>query len=516
MRMLRFLSPADAVTRLRPLSVALLLAVPLCVPSPAGAEPAPPPPFLNRQLPAGERPCLRLDYPTVRLWRYQHTNDVEAHATCRGVGADSGLLIYTSGAGTPGEILVYDVGVHGEDLKTFKGLCFWMRGDGGDGELSIGSNWSQAVPAYPRVGRYPLAEKTWKKHFVPWEKFTPDVSSNGFWFLNLKVAPARPRPAWAVVARVALYKDEVTEPIQPPTEKDAPGMVPAAGFVHPGVAEAAALLPRTLAKLKARQPVTIVAAGDSITAGAQLWYRNRSGQPQHASDSAIYFASLEERLARHYGYSQHRAVLKMWEGVNGKTGRTPSGATNDSFAVVSGATASAADPLSFDGLQVIGVGAGGKDTQFGFQHLADVTQYKPDLAIWFYGANDMPNNNRKGYETFSSQAIQALKAQGIEVLLCRPTFFLNEPYFSNSAGFLAPATSLAASNNIPWVDAFGAFNARGRRYVGDLLSDDVHPNEHGHRMIGAILAAALGVPDQTLWDQPMFQAVAAGAAMPGQ
>jgi hypothetical protein len=44
-----------------------------------------------------------------------------------------------------------------------------------------------------------------------------------------------------------------------------------------------------LVKLKARQPVTIVAAGDSITAGAQLWYRNRSGQPQKEPGTALEF-----------------------------------------------------------------------------------------------------------------------------------------------------------------------------------------------------------------------------------
>ncbi len=53
--------------------------------------------------------------------------------------------------------------------------------------------------------------------------------------------------------------------------------------------------------------------------------------------------------------------------------------------------------------------------------------------------------------------------------------------------------------------------ARGRRYVGDLLSDRVHPNEYGHQILASTLATALGVPGQMVWDQPMFRAISEGA-----
>ena len=170
--------------------------------------------------------------------------------------------------------------------------------------------------------------------------------------------------------------------------------------------------------------------------------------------------------------------------------------------------------LPFNGLQIIGVGAGGQNTRFGYEHLADVIQYKPDLVIWAYGANDIPGNKRKDYKAYSAQAIQSLKQQGIEVVLCRPTFFVPEPYYSHSVGFQEPAAALARELNVPLVDQFGAFHARGRRYVGDLLSDTVHPNEYGHQVLASTLAAALGVPDQFVWDQPYFRAVATGMKRP--
>ena len=469
--------------------------------------------FLNVKLPAGEEAFLMWpNYPPARFWRFQHKNDVELHTTSRGVGPDSAMVVFTEKGQQPGEVLAYDIGAHGDKLKNFKGLCFWMRGDGGDGNLSIGCNWTQTLPTYPRLGKFPLAQKEWKKFFVPWEKFTPAINSNGFYFLNLKVEPATPRAAWAVVARIDFYQTETTEAIQPPVAADSPGLIPAANFVQPSVAAAAQLIPKTLAKLKAHQPVTIVAAGDSITAGAQLWYRNRDNQHRRDSDADIYFSVLEQRLAQYYNYTNHRAILKMWETVDKKTGKTASGAAQDGFAVMSDGPA-LTGTLPFDGLQVIGVGAGGKNTQFGFEHLADATMYKPDLVIWFYGVNDTLNNI-KGYLNYSPQAIKALQQQGIEVILARPLFFVDEPYYSNSANLLEAVTALANENKVPWVDQFGAFNARGRRYVGDLLSDVVHPNDYGHQLLGSTLAAALGVPNQLIWEQAYFRALAAGAKAP--
>lgn len=460
--------------------------------------------FLGVALPAGEVPFLPFpDYPTARLWRYQHTNDVAVHTTRRGVGPDSAFVIFTRKGEASGEILAYDVGVHDARLTAYKGLCFWMRGDGGEGNLSIGSNWNQSLRVYPRLGKFPLSRTAWTKYFVPWSHFTPDVSTQGFWFLNFKLEPAQPRQAWAVLARVALYKDEVGEAIQPCDLPDPPGLISASDFVHPDVAGAARLLPRTLAKLHDRQPVTIVAAGDSITCGAQMNYRNPSPRMRE-SDALIYFALLQERLARHYGYTRHRAFLTMWQTVDKKSGRTAAGATEDGFAVMGGEGTTPAEVAAAGGLQVIGVGAGGMRSPFGFEHLDAVTRYKPDLVIWAYGANDIPANRRQDYEAFGAQAIRTLQAQGIEVLVCRPTFFAEEPYFGYSAGFGESTRALAAACNVPWVDQFGAFTARGRRYVGDLLADSVHPNEYGHEILAATLAAALGVPGQRIWEQPYF------------
>ena len=51
-------------------------------------------------------------------------------------------------------------------------------------------------------------------------------------------------------------------------------------------------------------------------------------------------------------------------------------------------------------------------------------------------------------------------------------------------------------------------------YRGDLLSDTIHPNEHGHEIMAATLASSLGVPEQFVWDRPLFRARAAGRKIP--
>ncbi len=449
-------------------------------------------------------------YPTLRAWRYKNDDDVGIITTRKGVGPDSAMIVYTVKGESPGEVQLYDISARGDKLTKYKGISFWMRGDGSDGVLSVGTGWNQRDRGNTIVGKFPLADKSWQKHFVPWESFNPPVKEKGFYFLNFKVTPSKPHTTWVVIARPSLYAVKTVEEITPVTVSDPGGMIPASKFVYPAPAEAAAMIPKILAKLKAGKPVTILAAGDSITAGAQLWYRK---DPDPAK--CAYWAVLGEKLARHYQYTKDRSVLKAWETVNPKTGKTTSGMTSEGFAIPDQNIKPGADgTLPFDGLQVIGVGAPGKNTKFGFEHLNDCTMFKPDLVIWFYGANDLSGSKIKDYVEYSTQAIAELKKQGIEVILAGTTLVVDEPYFSRSAKFPEQARVMAEQFSIPLVDQFAAFNARGRRYLGDIMSDTIHPNEHGHRIMGATLAAALGVPDQVIWDQELFGTSSRGMDAP--
>ena len=456
--------------------------------------------------PNGEKSFVAFpEYPTARAWRYLHDDDVDLHSTAKGVGPDSGMVIFTEKGENPGEVMFYDVGARGEDLKKYKGISFWMRGDGGSGNLSLGTNWNQKVASYARMGKFPLSQKAWKKYFVPWKSFTPDVSEKGFYFINAKLEPAAPRQAWAVIARLNFYSEQVSEKIEDRKADDPPGMIPAEQFVS----GADKLIPKVLTKLKAGKPLTIVCAGDSITAGAQMTYKPNKA-PNRDYDAYVYFAVLQKKLAEYYKYKKARYAMKMWQSVDKKTGKTASGAAADGFAVVTPGFSEAA-LAGFDGLQVISVGAGGKNTQFGADHISDVTMFNPDLVIWFYGVNDTLSKGLNAYTSNTERAIKALQDKKMEVILAGPTFFLGKGYFENGIAFREPARELASNLNVPFVDQSGAFTARGKRYIGDLLSDGVHPNEYGHKMLATTLAAALGVPGQFVWDQPLFLAVKNGA-----
>ncbi len=453
-------------------------------------------------LPPGEERFLAYPlYPSQRLWNYLLRGNLEAHTSRRSVGPDSSLAFFLPAGGTPCDLLAYDIGVQGERLKKFKGLSFWFRGDGGPGELSLGCSWDQTLPAYPKIGSYPLKSTSWTKQFVPFSAFTPPVDKSGFYFLNFHLTPAAGEAARAWLARVHLYSEEKTEAITPVDLDDPPGNLPAAKFVVPSPDTAAKLLPKTFAKLRTAQPVTLVAYGDSITAGAQLWYANKENRGRPLA----YTSRLAERLGKFYRYPKTRVMHRFWAEPDKKAGRAEAG-----FEWVEG-SANPDGSAPFDGLQVIGVGAGGKDSAFGVEHLDEVLRLKPDLVIWAFGANDATRGNPAPYRKFATQAIETLKAKGIEILLVAISPNTNnekgwdQRYYTTAHTLNEVGLEIASANALPSVNFFDAFEARGRRYLGDLLSDTVHPNADGHRVMAAILAAALGEPDGVIWDQPGLQ-----------
>jgi lysophospholipase L1-like esterase len=458
---------------------------------------------------AGTKPMLpSVAYPTIRLWRYHNDGDLGAYSTAESVQApESAILFYLPAHGKPGEILDYDVAAQGDDLKIYKGLSFWMKGDGSDGVLTIGTNWTQQIAAYPRVGDFSLREKNWHKVFVPFTQFSPDVSSSGFYFLNFSLKPATAGDTRVLIARPELSSAPTTEAIAPVVAHDPPGMIRADQFVTmpPGA------LKRVLAKLNAHVPVTIAVAGDSLTAGNQLWYRMAENLP-HTAPDCIYTNVLAQKLAAHYGYTASRSLTYVWRDVDPKTSTTDGGNKQAGFEQFTESKAALAGALPFAGLQVMGVAAPGKGSNFGLDHLDSVLALKPDLIIWAYGANDAMSITPESFHDGLANVVTKINGAHIDLLLDTCTTWTGgqpdqpESYLFRTRDFAAVARAVAAEQALPVVDQYAAFSARGPRYLGDLLSDAVHPNEFGHRVLATTLAAALGVPDQVLFDRPLFAA----------
>ena len=182
------------------------------------------------------------------------------------------------------------------------GIAFSVKGDGGDGarfvcvtliDESFGRRYSALVS---------LAGKDWREVRLRWGDFVPE-STAVEWPAPTKngpepaFKPSAIRALWAGrpfylkpwnAASFQLAHVHLEEKIEP--REEAP---PENG----GVA-------RTLAKLRAKEPVTIVCLGDSITAGEGLKDRERQA----------FAARLETLLRERFGYDK---ITVLNRGVNG-------------------------------------------------------------------------------------------------------------------------------------------------------------------------------------------------------
>jgi lysophospholipase L1-like esterase len=165
-----------------------------------------------------------------------------------------------------------------------RGLSFWFRGDGSASFVAIellDENYTQRHAAL--VG---LSSAEWRHVVLAWEDFIPETVT-GDWFGSegARFTPSGVKALW--FGRSSYLKpwsactfdvDELR--LEERIERPVPPL-PAEGG-----------LPRTLAKLRAKEPVRIVALGDSVTHGTHLARRETESYP----------ARLEALLRERFGY----------------------------------------------------------------------------------------------------------------------------------------------------------------------------------------------------------------------
>ena len=114
-----------------------------------------------------------------------------------------------------------------DDLREYKGLCLWIKGDGSDAAAVFTTNSGYSNNKF----RVPLKDTKWHKVFMPWYKWQEPITGH-WWFLTYGLERSdQGNDNWYIVDRVHLYKEEKTEPIQPTPDIDPRGMVPAKAFV---------------------------------------------------------------------------------------------------------------------------------------------------------------------------------------------------------------------------------------------------------------------------------------------
>lgn len=138
------------------------------------------------------------------------------------------------------------------------GFSFWVKGDGstnwGGLEMIDGSDYGL------RYGYcFPIDSTDWRQITVPWYDLVPELPKGQFVGAKSGYAPSRFGNLWfgkwfywRDFPASSFVVDQVT--LEPTLELDTTDYTPAQGGT-----------PRLLAKLKARQPVTIVTMGDSLT-----------------------------------------------------------------------------------------------------------------------------------------------------------------------------------------------------------------------------------------------------------
>ena len=203
-------------------------------------------------------------------------------------------------------------------------------------------------------------------------------------------------------------------------------------------------LPRMIAKLRKREPVTIVAAGDSITAGANA----SKGIPPHQPAYPALF---------------HRGLKQAYGG-----------------------------PVALANL-----GKGGATAQDGVAAIASIASLRPDLVLIAYGMNDTAGGNPTGYQ----KQIRAI-VDGVRAASPDTEFILVSSSLANPEWSWSPAKQFA-----PYRDALQALTGPGvaladvtalwsdllktKRYL-DLTGNGInHPNDFGHRLQAQLLLALL-------------------------
>ena len=212
-------------------------------------------------------------------------------------------------------------------------------------------------------------------------------------------------------------------------------------------------LPRTIERLKQRQPISVVLLGDSISTGC-----NASGWGSGAPFQPAYQDLLKTHLETHYS-----TTVKL---------------TN--------------------------LSVGGTSTPWGITQIPEVLQAEPDLIILAFGMNDSAGRSAEEFGKNISQMISTARETmpNVEFVLVasmlgnRDWTALNHDVFPKYRDALAslcePGIALADMTSV-WREFLI------RKSEHDLTGNGVnHPNDFGHRVYAQVLSALLVEDDKVV------------------
>lgn len=150
-------------------------------------------------------------------------------------------------------------------------------------------------------------------------------------------------------------------------------------------------------------------------------------------------------------------------------------------------------------LEVINAGISGNDTVAALARLqTDVLSKNPDLVVAMFGMNDVCRFPPEQYKGNLREIVTRSREAGAEVVLCTPNSVYEEDAgrsMPKLAAYADLVRGVARELNVPVADNFAAYEsirARDTRAWMELMSETIHPNMRGHKVMAEEVACVIG------------------------
>ena len=146
-------------------------------------------------------------------------------------------------------------------------------------------------------------------------------------------------------------------------------------------------------------------------------------------------------------------------------------------------------------LEIVNAGLSGDTTVGALARMeAEVLQHRPQLVVVMFGMNDVTGVPPETYRANLTQIIQRCRDQAAEVVLCTPNSIYPEDEarpVERLAAYAEIVRAVGATQGVPVADcyrAYEAIRAADRRAWMGLMSETIHPNMRGHKVIAEEVA----------------------------
>jgi len=148
-------------------------------------------------------------------------------------------------------------------------------------------------------------------------------------------------------------------------------------------------------------------------------------------------------------------------------------------------------------VEVFNAGISGNTTVDGLNRLdSDVLAHKPHLVTVMFGLNDMTRVPLEEFEANLAAIIRRCREAGAEVMLCTPNSVFETPErpIAKLMEYVDGVRRTCEQEHTPLVDCYAAYEAVRSEDPFKwlmMMSDEIHPNMAGHKLLAEIIAEAV-------------------------